>query len=162
MSKYFAKWLDVKKKVKNGEYGINVKCILPDHGNYVYKDVSIEYDTIVIQGNKTLFDKKYAKKVQLFLCSRDIQIGDHYQWQDSDSSIGHGIKITAVSPDAYKIIGPISPEAEWVKEGDEFEENQVATLHSDGELLNQVKNTPKSLLKNCIIKVKCPCCGEFK
>lgn len=94
----------------------------------------------------------YEKEVQLFLCSRDIQEGDNYQWQDGDGNIGHGIKITIVSPDAYKVIGPISPEATWVKEGDEFEEDRIKRF--DLEALKRKVNLERG------IRIKGPC-GHF-
>lgn len=50
----------------------------------------------------------HETEVQLFLCLRDIKELD------------------------YKVMGPISPAATWVKEGDEFEENELAVLEWGG------------------------------
>lgn len=74
-----------------------------------------------------------------------------------------------------KKIGQISSEAKWVKEGDEFEEDQIridmidkkfpAESHydiEDLELTNAIfiKNRPDRFYIS--IAVKCPCCETFK
>ena len=98
------------------------------------------------------FDK--CKKVKLFLCSRD-------------------------NPD--KPLGEISGRAKWVKENDEFIEEEIGVLwnfvgeDSDEELftLNKWPEAVKqwyrgkipSYMKKSVtspqIAVKCPCCGTF-
>lgn len=77
---------------------------------------------------------QWLKRAKLFLCSRDIQVGDEY-------FIGDGVKyycktvkngkVHAQAPmiadlkDCYKVIGEISPKATWVKEGMEFDEDEI-------------------------------------
>jgi hypothetical protein len=92
---------------------------------------------------------------KLFLCSRDIQVGDEFiipedcvvDWDlrvnnkgictsismgnkmfhyKAPCSLG-GIVHSGVHADSkpYKVIGEISPDATWVKEGDEFEEHEI-------------------------------------
>lgn len=96
---------------------------------------------------------------KLFLCSRDIQIGDkvksfnypeQYEGElvnlrtskklvgaKDHSEIYHLADIqypndshciTAAISNFFKVIGEISPEAKWVKEGDEFDEEQLGWL----------------------------------
>lgn len=73
------------------------------------------------------------RPVKLFLCSRDIQVGDYictnpdstcqsefrFTGEPATECINCGAKLVKKE---YKVIGEISPEATWVKEGDEFDE----------------------------------------
>lgn len=119
MSKYFAKYLSVEGNIKVGERMM---------------------DRITGEIMKAPFDADASKtvtKVQLFLCSRDIQIGDKFNEGDNilnlictskdDSGIYSKGKWEEDHHDpakCLKVIGPISPEAKWVKEGDKFDEEQ--------------------------------------
>src|SRR5688572_13257454 len=68
-------------------------------------------------------------KVKLFLCSKDIQIGDTVKSLLADKSgyIDNHMNTTpeelkqSILDGDFKVIGEISPEATWVKEGDEFD-----------------------------------------
>lgn len=81
------------------------------------------------------------RRMKLFLCSRDIQVGEEFKFKNFPEKL---TRVTAnedirfwiaanvstgkrlfIIEQCYKIIGPISPEAAWVKEGDEFEEGQI-------------------------------------
>lgn len=96
---------------------------------------------------KKYFAKCFDNQVKLFLCSRDIQIGDRVQvdvllngvyneFVFEKECVENGIRVqqfTGVGvyvhyPDSdegnlFKVIGEISPNAKWVKEGDEFDED---------------------------------------
>lgn len=125
--KYFAKYLKIEGECKIGS--LTNQGIILERMSQI-KDRVVYITDTKINGKWTnkeddAFDSGELYLIQLFLCSRDIREGDNYQWQDGDGNISHGIKITIVSPDAYKVIGPISPEATWVKEGDQFEEEQI-------------------------------------
>jgi hypothetical protein len=69
--------------------------------------------------------------VKLHLCSRDIKIGDKGLVSKeishkSTMPILDAYELQALKEyGAYKIIGEISPEATWVREGDEFDEDEV-------------------------------------
>jgi hypothetical protein len=81
-------------------------------------------------------DVTNVKPVKLFLCSRDIQVGDSVFCPDGnnptkewtviesvgDATASNQISIHLIPKGAYKVIGEISPDATWVKEGDEFSE----------------------------------------
>lgn len=111
--KYFTRYLPVEGEIKAGDkyirknapqWGVSIACACPDQILW--------------------------KKVQLFLCSRDIQVGDSYHF---DVGYASGEKVADqedvtqlhLENNPFKVIGPISPKATWVKEGDEFEEDQV-------------------------------------
>lgn len=130
--KYFAKYLPVKGEVQDGDSfidkrapdlriapGVAMKCIIGIEGEAV----------------------NHAQKVGLFLCSRDIQIGDKVKWFDNTNDpedivldeskyawwTDHGVD----NKDRFfKVIGEISPGAVWIKEGDEFEEDAIRILES--------------------------------
>lgn len=64
----------------------------------------------------------------MFLCSRDIQVGDKYKVPKYPGSNEYDdVERYASEPmeDSFKVIGEISPDATWVKEGDEFDENEI-------------------------------------
>jgi hypothetical protein len=126
------------------------------------------------------------KKVKLFLCSRDIQVGDKVKFKLSPSTVevdaecmeridfqstvvikDGDFKVHTTCPDqfnmCYKIIGEISPDAlGYVKEGDAFDENQIK-LH---KICKGVPNLGLCVLSKCceffdaVYKIKGPC-GHF-
>lgn len=79
--------------------------------------------------------KQKLQLFKLFLCSRDIQIGDGMVMEcltNGNYEIFQIDTLNDIFPDMikegsqFKIIGEISPDAlSYVKEGDEFDENQV-------------------------------------
>jgi hypothetical protein len=135
MKKYFAKYLPVEGEPKPGDYVDD-----PDLKEIVQ---IVE----ILEGGVT----EGTKVVKLFLCSTDIQVGDkarsimkleedfeissieigsgenHYPaemivWNKLDQQTSLWRPLTNV----FKVVGPISPQALWVKEGDEFDEDEVA------------------------------------
>lgn len=131
---YFAKWLPVEGEAKEGEF-----CLIED-------DDGVKIGYLPLQKKHQQEGTLKITKVKLFLCSRDIQVGDkvnegvivdsiemgsgenHYPkelivWHvnKDDNSIKYWLKLK----DCFKVIGEISSDAIWVKEGDEFEEEEI-------------------------------------
>lgn len=113
--KYLAKYLPVKEEIKKGD-------------SYYFKD---EPDNILVRtGDRTVSS---MQKVKLFLCSRDIQVGDTFQSFSGMCELQWDGKFQ-LHPEDYKIIGEISPAATWVKEGDEFDGYKEIFFHNvEGE-----------------------------
>jgi hypothetical protein len=101
-----------------------------------YFAISLPVKEEITEGNYWLHLN--AKKIKLFLCSRDIKVGDKaYSDVLKDNierivvpSIQEALELGSiptltVGAEGYKIIGEISPDAKWVKEGDEFDENEI-------------------------------------
>jgi len=118
MKPYFAKYLPVEGKGDENckwQWNNNIK-------NTGWEDITpSDMDAIIAHG---LNPSPEFRKLKLFLCSRDIQVGDK-PW----SKRGHQLKDEIISDIEgktlsedgwYKVIGEISLEATWVKEGDEF------------------------------------------
>jgi hypothetical protein len=76
--------------------------------------------------------------VKLFICSRNIQVGDKFFHETLATKSKHicielageqGIvgddNVNYFKGSCYKVIGEISTEARWVKEGDEFNEENI-------------------------------------
>ncbi len=157
---YFAKYLPVE-----GE--IEPQAKVKSNGTIV---TAIEKEG---EGDTWLTDgfPKYVsniQKVQLFLCSRDIQIGDRLtilqyngdpNWEATlvredgesffycdhlpETGLHNGFGV--LKKDTLKVIGRISPQALWVKEGDEF------NLHIPLKTLNvDHLNSPNSPEKNVL------------
>ena len=121
MKKYFAKYLPVEGEIKDGDY-------------YHWAV------TNTIQKFKALSERKPSSdctKMKLYLCSRDIQVDDEYYNEEFEftkypnkSIAGSQTEFVGVNG-SYKTIGEISPEAAWVKEGDEFDEDEIMYLVKD-------------------------------
>lgn len=103
---------------------------------------------------------------KLFLCSRDIKMEDTVSWL-VDGKVKSDVLSTqewidfAKESDCFKIIGEISPDATWVKEGDKFDENEVQIMGGNqwGEL-HDLGLYKKSDNVNVVCLIKGPC-GHF-
>lgn len=147
--KYFTKYLPVEGEIKEGDTALN------NHGNPFTVTIAYSKEQVLALNNNPHF-----KKVKLFLCSRDIQLGDivfnkyysEYQWPagkilNTNSEVMDAGMLSGGEPDhttdykypegeweyhhqTYKVIGEVSPNAIWVKEGMEFE-NEELIVHVD-------------------------------
>lgn len=141
MKQYFVKYLPVEGEIKNGNKFLSneeIKICVNENGR----------SSCLVNGDK---------KVKLFLCSRDIQVGDKYKYIDEtdNNSIHEGLaniievredevvfdnKTFLYKREVIKVIGKISPNTTWVKEGDEFDENQVEIVEEinyDGQVVQE-------------------------
>lgn len=152
---YFTKYLPVEGEIKEGN-----KFIIDVYNSHQYGIKTAEvvgYNTIRQKENFVQilpFDKEKCKKVKLFLCSRDIQVGDKVK-SLNDSIQFYPIPATQRIAknelgNYYKVIGEVSEYAlSYVTEGMEFDE--------DG-----IKNTNTRIFshKFYIYQIKGPC-GHF-
>lgn len=138
MKTYLAKYLPVEGKIKP-------PCIVLE---------------TLMSGKKELFqvdnlnDINEGQQVlaKLFLCSRDIQVGDKIRYfKNINTEFTASIWDTKESggTESFKIIGEISHDAVWVKEGDEFDEDEVSSF---GVVVGNPING---------IQIKCPTCKYF-
>jgi hypothetical protein len=138
MKKYFTIYLPTEGKITNGEivmFKIDDKWTEP-----------CSFDSFI--GS----DIQEVKQGKLFLCSRDIKVGDKFKGKTLEEFIcsniteGDGnnyfpketliwtkdesdgnIEYWRPKSECFKVIGQISPNAlSFVKEGDEFEEYQIS------------------------------------
>lgn len=131
MKKFFAKYLPVEGSIRKGDYYI------ANDGKPTLALVEADYH-------------QWLKRAELSLCSRDIKVGDDYYKNGRDITL-FGI-YSEPTDKCFKKIGKVSPDATWVKEGDEFDE---------GELLQQ--GIGVNLTTNGgWVTVKCKCCGTAK
>lgn len=100
---HFAKYLPVEGEIKEGDNITNKNKL---------------FTPTIWTADKADVNKDNIEKVKLFLCSRDIQVGDKVI--DSIDGKEYEVKSGFLPPEMVKAIGEISPEAKWVKEGDEF------------------------------------------
>lgn len=187
MKPYFAKYLPVEGRVKQGDKFL----INDDHpqgrlrtayrittGNRLWNGQ--DWDTLI--GEHYFIDptpkegsgfvtELECKKASLFLCSRDIRAGDELYYPDgkgpeiADDTEKH--KAWVKQYGLFKVIGEISPNAKWVKEGDEFDYNEVKIWYScekmsecDLNFGDQICSAPHQILED--VNIKCPCCETFK
>jgi hypothetical protein len=163
--KYFAKYLPVEGEIKEGDIALD-PFNLPYHCKAHMNGLALyDKDEVCLYKLEEYTDK--FKKAKLFLCSRDIQVGDeakaycpatgihdfHVYAIDEEEGGGSYIYRSVPSEEGagwaadscFKVIGEISPDAVWVKEGDEFAEDQLR-LYTLG--------IP-------IVHFKCPTCNTF-
>lgn len=198
--KYFAKYLPVKGEIKEGDkffskyiFGelVTLNSSTPIHTcHWIQKDMKV--DNITTDGlylqpkedeSEAMSWRTASQKVKLFLCSRNIQVGDKltaineaplagiiYKIEDgkiyidmSDGNRGllYGKELEEDFGDPEnlshwsKMVGEISREATWVKEGDEFDQDELAL---NGIWQNWDSTT--SLSGKNIVFIKGPC-GHF-
>lgn len=126
-------------------------------------------------------------RVKLFLCSRDIQVGDKV-WSNFDGILGegkynriednysyfinpHGEEIMLLTKEEvpthnfFKAIGEISPDAVWVKENDEFDESDVkldlTLCNVEGEWKEADGIRWSAYREESFVGIKCPTCKHF-
>lgn len=121
MKQYFLKYLPIEGEIKYGDYYLNHKV---NH---------------IAQRTDGSMDKSYIgfKKVKLFLCNKEIQVGDKFNNTEIPNKeyiadVVNEKDIECYKHDCfiprrycYKTIGEISQDALWVKESDEFDEDEV-------------------------------------
>lgn len=176
MKTYFAKYLPVEEEIKEGDWIIFT--------NLLGERVPIQWlgggDE---KSRQSMF--AYAKKVKMFLCTRDIQVGDKvlhlpdtnpeltfevmkiedgvawikYLTHPEGKFIGDEREWLVNS--LFKVIGEVSPEAIWVKEGDEFDKEEVRCSHiwREGQSCNANNLCTYPNCKKYM--VKCPTCQTF-
>jgi len=156
MNKYFAKYLPV-------EGGVFFTNALNSEG---------------VIGQEGLQDVFFQKK-KLFLCSRDWEYGDNVihiktfkKTTISPAFINKYLHKMGYNDDEnwVKVIGEISPNATWVKEGDEFTEEQLG-IYTDDTLSSMVEFVPYNCIPednwndlgspDIIIGILCPTCKTF-
>lgn len=174
--KYFAEYIPVEGEIKEhsmvfadgklgtvvyaSKYGIGYEVEFPDERN-VFP-----------------FTPEYIKPAKLCLCSRDIQIGDKVigshkiegvyfgksqsgdfiiNWEDGNTVCG------LHDPDAFKVIGKISPDAIWVTRGMEFDEDDVCIMATDKhfDISNPIEVVKKEDIGEIWVEIKCPTCKTF-
>lgn len=162
MKQYFAKYLPIEGEIEVGDY-INI----------------LEGRIHKLSQNEVPFP--FSKKHKLFLCSRDIQVGDkniqfihsHGEIEVIEEVISQQqltfIKNLSTIPGnkAFKVIGEISPDATWVKEGDEFDEKQVMwqARDNDGQIECYEDWGIRKVLRDnygyYVVAIKCSNCKTF-
>lgn len=188
MTKYFAKWLPVEGVKFDKD--ILKERILAYNGKYG-KVESLGLDTgmplLKFEDGTDEFDMPF-KVVKLFLCTRDIQVGDTV-WTGHKGMLvvqngeigpieGNWMHQSAITLYHFKVIGEISKSATWVKEGDEFDEEDikrdilVKEWDSESEEYKYIHYYPKGtenfkagvdkIVEEYSIEIKCPCCETFK
>lgn len=168
--KYFTKYLPVTGEVKEGDTFFFKNSTLPHIKNSL---LEIKYPLSRDDDPKIL--------VKLFLCSRDIQIGDKFDQLPGINGITYECKEkteefiidnegkSRTINSCFKIIGKISSGAKWVKEGDIFEETSLTAsfykFNDNKPLFNFRPMYYKSFENNetgyIVIRVKCSQCNTF-
>jgi hypothetical protein len=116
--KYFAKYLPVEGEIEEGD--------VFQSGTFISSPVDKGY---LKEMKKRPNDFPNLTKVKLFLCSRDIQVGDTITHSKSGAQLkvnAHVIPSQSAYIDWFKVIGEILTDG--IKEGQEFTEKEVEYL----------------------------------
>ena len=178
MKQYFAKYLPVEGEIKEGDMMLLIE---PHPSGQLRKCHYIVnngiYDQLMIDAKEDkgwgFCKRDEVKKAKLFLCSRDKQVGDkvinpesleqvdftiadktHFNGNYEGCILVENPHGTYDSEKIYKVVGEISPEATWVKEGDEFDEEEIEWCEVIGFEENEF------MPKDRVYKIKGPC-GYF-
>lgn len=157
--KYFAKYLPEEGEIKFKDLKFGLKVATPsEYGRGYIANHNHTEDSVMVIYNmeeEGYYKLSELKLLKLFLCSRDIQVGDKVRhtvsgeevlWTDMDTEF-RSVEMY------FKVIGEISPDAlSYVKEGDEFDEKDVKLV---------VFGTNAGPISS-YYEIKCPCCGDFK
>lgn len=151
---YFAKWLPVEGEIKwdantaKNEYGYPMFLV---GGNII---AASDVRNGIVWSHFKSYNAIDCKCIKLFLCSRDIQVGDMGrrlnigEWKkivnfsiEETETIDPWVELEGEEPfylgdctfkTSYKVIGEISPDAlGYVKKGDEFDESEVKCMLKD-------------------------------
>lgn len=101
----------------------------------------------------------FAKEIEggLMICSRDIKVGDKVRGDEISFDVlikdEQALEL-AIATNHYKVIGKISPSAIWVKEGMEFDEDEIHRCF----VHEKVSNLSDPMIRK--VQVKGPC-GHF-
>ena len=161
--KYFTAYLPVEGEIKEGDK-------YSSEGYNEPKTASADWS----KSTCSFYD---VYKVKLFLCSRDIQVGDKVIYEATPllgekvvKSIDDKLVTTNDGDKTYshnliRVIGEISSDAlSYVKEGQEFDENKVCIYAFDGQDDNYFSieewDEEKYHVEYWHIEVKGPC-GHF-
>ena len=178
MKKYFCKFLPVEGEIKS-----QIWQWYNNATNTGWELISCsDMDAIIAHG---LQPTPKFRRVKLFLCSRDIHLDDkfisqssgkehtchsiqerNFYWKNVESETGYSCD------DGFKIIGEVSPEAIFVKEGDEFDEEDLLFDYNhikfrgkdfrNGRIIpeDRWEKGEKEKYK-LIIEINCPTCKNF-
>lgn len=161
--KYFSKYLPVEGEIKQGEI---IACYGAD-GEGPVSYLKYTGEELGIQ------------KVKLFLCTNDIQVDDKTGKEAEEYFIKNNTSYITGKQNLdikfdFKVVGEISPQATWVKEGDEFDEEDVKIWKSaeaySSKLISEMLGKTWNDVRDAILKegnvekieIKCPCCKTFK
>jgi hypothetical protein len=170
MKKYFTKFLPVEGEIKEGDFFSFVPIERQPLSGGIFQAHLVEDGWIEEWGIDRKFKQSACQKVKLFLCSRDIQIGDNTNvgiiTHIYDTKVGvqaeqnkdYRILLTP-KKDCYKVIGEISSAAlSYVKEGQDFNEEQInVLLKHDTEPVPLIDVLPHHI---SYVLIKGPC-GHF-
>ena len=128
MKSYFAKYFPVEGEIKEGD-------IIKLENGGIYRAGKFGSDsgfTLIYNLDGSFYDVSDSfDKVKLFLCSRDIHFDDY-----KEEGKVHVYHDGSESP--FKIVGEISPNAKWVKEGDEWDEDEIKEIVYKGLSMNDI------------------------
>ena len=138
--KYFCKYLPVEGEIKEGDKVLYLGKL---------REVSLMDNRLIIWGGEAFVQILTEKKVKLFLCSRDIEMGNKVLG-NIESKEEYTFMEGMNAKYCTKVVGEISKDAlSYVKEGMEYDEEDV-------------KNTNVRLFswEPYIYQIKGPC-GHF-
>jgi hypothetical protein len=143
MKKYFAKYLPVEGEINEGDKAINLLSKELVHVFAINAPKSIGVNVIAkapVNRTEKWLNIKNLKKIKLFLCSKDIQVGEEITYLNANDGYTNTIlgdeeqkQFFLKQIEVFKVVGEISSEATWVLEEDQFNNDEIDKIYFDTE-----------------------------
>lgn len=170
MKPYFVIALPVEGEIQVGDWAIATskytmtqKC----HSISILNKPGHPYDGMLLcywnKSNQHASPMAHCKKAKLYLCSRDIQVGDEVKWITGNGEIATST-VTDINNaiDVFKVIAEVSSGAKWVKPGNEFDEEECMAVASEIGMMVPVASYLKHGANADVrINILCPHCEIF-
>jgi len=136
--KFFAKYIPVKGDINDGDI-----CFDLQESKYMIRTRDDEFKRPRFQEVESKLTRirplQKMEKRELSLCSKDIEVGDKVIFRGKEYEVTKDSLPTVLSSkNMFKVIGKVSPEATWVKSGDEFDEDVLVwqARNEDGDVVD--------------------------
>lgn len=163
MKKYFTKWLPVEGEIEEGDKFSADGRIYTFFGFDGTKSSvnTVESGYIYHSANNSAQEwLSKRKKVKLFLCSSDIQVGSTIRFEGDIALVElshyceseyHLSRLKNSEATFFSVIGEISPEATWITEGMELTEDQI-------KIISRINpENGEEMFEWDVVQVKGPC-----
>jgi len=178
MNKYFAKYLILERELRIGDY-VNQEgsfIEIKDEENRIAaelfdkvpcklflcsNEIQVGDKVICLRTARTGDIELRTEGKYYYTCEINVQLNKEENFKSWGYINNQGQKQYIHYPEEMcKVIGEISPEAIWVKEGDTFDESQISIEYYEKPQFID-NNLRRNRLVNPIIKLQCSQCNTF-
>ncbi len=178
--KYFVRYIPLSREMQEGDIFKRGEEDICTFVAWESEAATPEYPLVSRIRNSRGYEHIYfgqdIKPVKLFLCSRDVKVGDDFYtddpWWPNETRMTFVQAYLEEHPGNptlnYKVIGPISSKATYIKEGQEFEEEDIWVYTGGG---SSIRTSLTNYMKRNLqwqpneeypeVYLPCPTCGAL-